>query len=64
MSTRYLADDLQLPADWQAERYSTTIELIGPNRRKGRIVLPQEGRINIEALRIEAANAVKEATQG
>jgi hypothetical protein len=62
MKTRYLADSLGLPPDWQAERYSTTIELIGPNGLKGRIVLPQEGTIDGDYLKNEAAKAVKEAT--
>lgn len=61
MSTRYLADSLGLPQNWQAERYSTTIELIGPNGIKARIILPQEGRIDVEYLRTEAAKAIKEA---
>lgn len=28
MKTRHLADSLGLPANWQAERYSTTVRII------------------------------------
>lgn len=58
--TRYLADDLHLPADWQAERYSTTIRLIGPNGRKADVVLPYDSK-EIDQLRADCAEAIKNA---
>ena len=61
--TRYLADSLGLPADWSADRYSTTIELSGPRGLKAMLVLPY-GEIDLEKLKAESAAAIAKATGG
>lgn len=58
--TRYLAESLGLPPDWQAERYSTTIRLIGPCGAKANVVIPY-GVDNIHAALVAAcAQAIKD----
>lgn len=65
MSARYLADSLDLPANWQAERYSTTIKLIR-DRKSGEsnaftaeVVLPYDNTPdNLAALKFEIATVV------
>jgi hypothetical protein len=60
MKTRYLADELNLPSDWQAERYSTSIRLLGPYGRSVDIVLPY-GQIDLEQLRAECADKIMQS---
>lgn len=62
MKTRYLADSLGLPPDWQAERYSTTIRLIGPTPYGGPaptidVVLPYDNS-ELEDLKVRCAQAI------
>jgi len=70
MKTRYLADSLGLPPDWQAERYSTTIRLIGPTPYGGPaptidLVLPYSSTdLEIEDLKVRCAQAIADFRAG
>ena len=59
MKTRYLADSLGLPPDWQAERYSNSIMLTGPHGERGLVVLPYgDPDHHLEALKRKCAEVI------
>ena len=55
--SRHLADSLDLPGTWRAERYAAVILLIGPNEKKVEIVLPY-GAFTVDEIRAKAHAAI------